>query len=147
MLDHDCQPALGELIEAAPNRLQVPPNLLRSLAAAKRHCPFEQRQSPRISLLLKGAADVSGSLPAFPRKDIRGRAIVCDVSLRGMRFLFDLQLWPGERVLLYLPEGQFAGEVARARRLQPQCYEIGLRLDSALPPELIRHFLSQQRSS
>ncbi|HUE71030.1 MAG TPA: PilZ domain-containing protein [Pirellulaceae bacterium] len=145
MLDHDCHPSFGELIDAAPNRLQVPATLLRALSVAERHCQFDQRQSPRIPLMLKGAADVSSTLPAFPRGDIRGRVIVCDASLRGMRFLFDQQLWPGERVRLLLPESQFTGEVARARRLQPHCYEIGVRLDAALSQNLIRQFLSQQR--
>ncbi len=146
MLDHDCDAGLGELIDAAPNRLQVSANLLRTLTVAERNCPFDQRQSPRIPVMLKGAVDVSGPLPAFPRKDIRGRAIVCDASLRGMRFLFDQQLWPGERVLLYLLEGKFGGEVSRARRLQASCYEIGVRLDAPLSQDLIRKLLAKRPS-
>jgi hypothetical protein len=145
VLDQDCHAPFAELIAAAPNRLQAPGSLIRALTVADRHCHFEQRQSPRIPLLLHGAAEVAGPLPAFPRGDIRGKAIICDVSLRGMRFLFDLQLWPGERVNLFLPDVQFSGEVARARRLQSHCYEIGIRLDAALPPLLIKQFMAQQR--
>jgi hypothetical protein len=147
VLGHDCHAPFSEVIDAAPNRLQVPATLVRALAASERHCEFDQRQSPRIPLMLKAAVDVSRPLPAFPRADICGRAIVCDASLRGLRFLFDQQLWPGERVSLFVPEAQFTGEVARARRLHPQCYEIGLRLDAPLSPELIRSFLAQQRMS
>src|SRR5687768_13404686 len=143
MLDHDCHSSFVELIETAPSRLQVPASLVRTLAVAERHGQFDQRQSPRIPLLLQAAAEVSSTFPAFPRGDIRGRAIICDASLRGMRFLFDQQLWPGERVRLYLPDAQFTGEVARARRLQSHCFEIGARLDAPLSQDLIRKFLTQ----
>ena len=144
MLDHDCHPSFGELIDAAPNRLQVPQTLVRALHVAERHCQIEQRQSPRIPLLLAAAAEVPGPLPAFPRGDVRGRAIVCDASLRGMRFLFDQQLWPGERVRLTLPDVQLTGEVARSRRIQSHCYEIGIRLDAPLSQDMIRTFHAQQ---
>ena len=146
MLDHDSHPSFGELIDAAPNRLEVPSTVLRALLVAERHCQIEQRQSPRIPLMLKAAVDIAATLPAFPRGDDRGRAIVCDASLRGMRFLFDQQLWPCERVRLYLPEHQFTGEVARARRIQAHCYEIGLRLDAPLSQDMIRYFHALQRA-
>lgn len=145
MLDQDCHASHAELIAAAPNRLQIPGALARALTVAERRCEVEQRQSPRILLMMPAAVDVSSSLPAFPRGDIRGQAIVCDASLRGMRFLFDQQLWPGERVSLYLPEALLKGEVARARRLQAHCYEIGVRLDAPLSQPLIREFMAQQR--
>ncbi len=147
MLDQDRHAPFAELIAAAPSRLQIPTSLARALTVAQRHSHIEQRQSPRIGLLLHAAAEVAGPLPAFPRTDTRGKAIICDASLRGMRFLFDQQLWPGERVSLFLPEAQLSGEVARARRLQPQCYEIGIRLDAALPPALIKQFMAQQRGA
>lgn len=147
MLDQSCHPSFGELVASAPERLELSPNLARTLSAAHRHCQFDQRQWPRIPLMLQAAVELSSPLAAFPRGDIRGRAIVCDASVRGMRFLFDQQLWPGDRVRLFLAEAQFEGEVVRARRLEARCYEIGLRLETPLSQDMIRHFLAQKRQS
>ena len=78
---------------------------------------------------------------AFRRK----RGWVRDVSLRGIRFLYHEQLYPGERIRLWVPEAELSGEVARTLRMGERCYEIGARLDAAIPAKLLKRLLAARR--
>jgi hypothetical protein len=84
---------------------------------------------------------VSQPLPAFSRADAPGGILIRDVSRRGLQFLFDQQLFPGEQLRIWLPETELKGEVIRCRRLGPRYYEIGVRLAAALSPALVRQLL------
>lgn len=134
----------AQLIDTAPLRLEDPAERSAPPAAFEgaRTIPCEQRQSPRASLRRRGAMQVSQTLPALTRADAPGGILVRDVSRRGLQFLFDEQLFPGEQLKIWLPETELRGEVIRCRRLGPRCYEIGVRLADALTPALVRHVLS-----
>ena len=143
MLDQADQAPFAQLIDAAPLRLEAPVEPLPPPSAdGARSVPFEQRQSPRITLRRRGAMQVSRPLPAFARASTPDGILVRDVSRRGLRFLFDQQLFPGEQLKIWLPEAELTAEVTRCRRLGPRCYEIGVRLASALTPVLVRQLLS-----
>ena len=144
MLDQNCQAPFAQLIDAAPLRLETPPErtVPRGTAAATPF-PFEQRQSPRIEHRRRGAMQVADPIPAIRRTATPDGILVRDVSRRGMRFLFDQQLFPGEKLRIWLPEAELRGDVMRCRRLGPRCYEVGVRLADALAPALIRQLLSQ----
>lgn len=144
MLDQVSQSPFSQLINAAPLRLQVPVESPVPLAASAgaQSIPFDQRQAPRVNFRRRGAMQVSQPLPTCSRTDAHGGILVWDVSRRGLRFLFDEQLFPGEQLRIWLPETELKGEVIRCRRLGPRCYEIGVRLADALAPELVRQLLS-----
>jgi PilZ domain-containing protein len=134
----------AQLIAAAPLRLQVP--VEPAPAVACDDAPLvrvEQRQSQRASLRRRGAMQVSQSLPALNRAAAPGGILVLDVSRRGLRFLYDEQLFPGEQVRIWLTETELQGEVIRCRRLGLHCYEIGIRLADPLAPALVRRMLTE----
>lgn len=134
------------LIQAAPCRLQWSGELDHWLAdpPGGSTSQFDERQMARLPGFHPAAAEVTKALPAFPRAGTRAQAIITDISLRGLRLVFDLQLWPGERVAVWLPDWELTGEVVRCRRLGQNCFEIGIRLAAAIPPRLLRQFLSER---
>jgi len=84
---------------------------------------------------------------AYHRYYMRGKAIVLrgnttlagytkDVSRQGVGFLSPVQLLPKERVKLRLPTAELSLEVARCRRVENGCFEVGARF--ALEPGLIK---------
>lgn len=143
MPDQASPSPFAQLIADAPLRLQSPPGLASSEAAdGGRITAVERRQTPRASLHRRGAIQVSQPLPAITRAEALSGILVRDVSRRGLRFLYDEQLFPGEQVKIWLPDTELQGEVIRCRRLASHCYEIGVRLVDALASAQVRHLLS-----
>jgi hypothetical protein len=100
--------------------------------------PVEDRQAARVPTFARAAMCISRGLPAFPRDGTVVGTIVVDVSLRGVRLLYDEQLFPREEVCIWLPGTELHGEVARCRRLSAKCYEAGVRLDAPFPSSLLK---------
>lgn len=147
MLEHAGAGVYEPLIARAPAHLEMPrdagarPAGGRGAGAA----PIDQRRTARIPTLIRAAAEVSQPLEAIPRGDTRAQVWVRDVSLRGIRFLYHEQLYPGERIRLWVPEAELSGEVARTLRVGERCYEIGARLDAAIPAKLLKRLLAARR--
>jgi len=91
----------------------VPPRLQEARRFVRQHCP------------MRAILDVSASLPAFPREPARHVVLMKDISRQGASFLHAEQLFPGERIELTLPTGRIRYTVARCRRHNDRCYEIG----------------------
>lgn len=149
MLDQISSEPFDHLIASAPCRLTLGAELSAYLNGSQRAAasPIDERLTGRIAAYMRAAVDVWQELPAFPRRELLAQAIITDVSLRGMRFLFDQQLFPGERVAVWLPQVELTGEVARCRRLAKNGYEIGVRLQAPLPAGQLKQFLVQRRQA
>jgi hypothetical protein len=92
----------------------------------------DRRQFARFYYRRKAIVKTLPSLPKLAREETLVCVYVRDVSRLGVGFLYNQQLFPGERCLLYIPElGNRCVEVASCRRLEAGCYSIGSFFRSA----------------
>lgn len=86
----------------------------------------ERRRYPRYYYRRKGVVKTVCGLPKLAREESLSCVYLRDISRRGVAFLFDKQLFPGERCLVYIPElGNRLVQVASCRKLQAGCFAIG----------------------
>lgn len=86
----------------------------------------DRRRSPRFFFRRKAVVKTLGGLPKLPREETLACVYLRDISRRGVAFLFDKQLFPGERCQMFIPElGNRQVEIASCRRLAAGCYSIG----------------------
>ena len=109
-----CRIELPDQFANLENRRGVLPTQANDMRRAARvYCPGK--------LLIESFA----SLPAIPRNHQYVVGYSVDISSSGIRFLHDTELFPGERVTLWTSAQQLSCTVARCRRLNANCYEVG----------------------
>ncbi len=59
-----------------------------------------------------------------------GTALIKDLSKDGLAFLFDHQVYPTERLRVYVQRRVLQANATRCARVGHQCYEVGVRVDS-----------------
>jgi len=92
----------------------------------------EQRRFPRFHFRSRAILLYRPTLPALPRKPGRFIVLTKNVSRQGICFLHEEQLYPCERMTLWLPSGgQTEIEVVRCLRLHERCYDAGARFAHA----------------
>ena len=62
---------------------------------------------------------------SIPREHTIAQVMTRDISRSGIAFLHSEQLFPGERVSLWLPIGKRSYVVERCVELNDHCFEIG----------------------
>ena len=131
MLDlHHEQQLIDELWEAAGTKIRLPESFHAMFFAPHGATPvFHDNRRAYHRYYMRGKAIVL-------RGDATLAAYTKDVSRQGIGFLSPVQLLPKERVKLRLPKAQLSLEVARCRRVDQSCFEVGARF--ALEPGLIR---------
>ena len=129
MLAVDPQQRLDELLATAEDRLSVPRSVTAALTAQPQ--ADTRRRFARAVFARRAVLEIAQSLPAFPRAPGRYVVLTRDLSRSGIGFLHAAELYPGERVTLWLATGPVATEVARCVRHESRCYEIGVRFARA----------------
>ncbi len=92
----------------------------------------EQRRFPRFHFRSRAILLYRQTLPALPRDAGRYVVLTKNVSRQGICFLHEEQLFPCERMTLWLPSGSQAEvEVVRCMRVNERCYDVGVRFMNA----------------
>lgn len=90
-----------------------------------------RRRFVRAAFHRRVVLELQQTFPSVPREERNYVILTRDLSRSGIGFLHAEQLYPGERVRLWLPTGPVATEVTRCRRHDARCYEIGVRFARA----------------
>jgi hypothetical protein len=122
--------AFHQLIAEVPLLVVLPPELdgfFEELGYTPSN-PFDERRAPRLRLRCPALLEVTRTLPSARRETGLAHVLVSDVSRLGFGLLHHEQLWPEERITLWLPSHHLHATVVRCRRRGPSCYEIGAEL-------------------
>lgn len=127
MLEEDYTNCLNKLLENCEHQLVIPSQLRDSLAkrGPTPPAPNDLRKFVRYHFNGLGILELSETFPSIHRENGVARVITRNVSRGGIAFLHSEQLFPGERVTLWLPSGKFNYVVVRCTAHHPRCYEIG----------------------
>lgn len=126
----DCQ----RVIDSVPCLVEVPSALAELLQEEgyAAPSPMEERKYARYRYCRPAALQIIEDLPLLPRMRKIGGAYLVSVSIGGAAVLFDEQLYPRERVRIWIAADALTGTVARCRRVGPKCYEVGVMLDERI---------------
>ncbi len=121
-----------QLIEQIPCRVQVPLDWEEELEGEGYTTSYnnEFRANFRYRASRRAVLQIGEALPAFPRESGMFGALVQDFSRRGMGLLYHEQLLPEERVRVLLPSVSVDATVVRCCYRGPDCYALGLTLES-----------------
>ena len=90
---------------------------------------FEQRSNARLRVRTISSLRILYTMPFSKRTCLRSRALIKDLSKKGIGILLHEQLWPGERFCVELLGRLIIAEVVRCRKLGHRCFEIGSVID------------------
>jgi hypothetical protein len=131
MLEGNYPQRLAELVAETKLEINVPREW-QSIAA--RRGPVQpmpgdnRRRFVRFFFPTQAILELGQSLPTIDRRHAMHQVLTKDLSRDGICFLHSEQLFPHEQLVLWLPVGKKCFEVARCRRLNGRCYEIGARM-------------------
>jgi hypothetical protein len=92
----------------------------------------DKRRFPRQYMRVAAALEVLNTFAPLKRSSTPTRIYLKDASRTSVGFLHSEQLFPLERVAITAFEGaRWQVEVARCRRIQDHCFEVGGRLVAA----------------
>ena len=129
MLVKRCEQSFKQLIDSIENQIQLSEELLESLNSdrgATRSNPFELRANSRFRCCGECIATIAPDSFRMPGQDAQAIAIVRDLSRKGIGIIAHQQWFPEQLIDLQLENAKVSARVARARRLGPACYEVGL---------------------
>ena len=131
MLDADYPRRLAELMAAAPCAIDPPDDWadIQSRRGAQQSRIDERRRFVRFWFPSRCLLELDQSIPAVPRTRQIHQAWTRDVSRGGISFLHSEQLYPGERLRLWLTSGRLDCIVHRCERHNLQCWEIGVEIE------------------
>jgi hypothetical protein len=133
MLEEDYSRELNRLLGACECDVAVPSEW-RERAQRKGVIPpveGDRRQFVRHYFHRRVILEFGQTFPAIPRQHTVTQAVTGDLSRSGISFLHSEQLFPGERVSLWLPDGKRSYTVARCTQRNESCFEIGAVLSDA----------------
>jgi hypothetical protein len=127
MLEDDYQRQLSKLLAACECDVAVPSEWQdrlsrRGLGPAM---PSDRRRFVRHTFPCRAILEMRQTLPAIPRRHIIKQVVTRDLSREGIGFLASQQLYPGERIALWLPRGKKNLTVVRCVEHGENCYEVG----------------------
>lgn len=133
MLDqmHDSLDSL-EALESLPSQVVLPAgwqaDTERPVPLAT--CLDDMRHYTRYKYRTQAMLIIGSSLPALNRTPGKTVVFTKDVSREGIAFYTDAQLFPRERLRMWLPGQAIQSiRVARCRKLQDHCFEVGARFE------------------
>ncbi|HUG89200.1 MAG TPA: PilZ domain-containing protein [Planctomycetaceae bacterium] len=135
MLDRNYPQRLAELMAGADCRIEPPADWdgVRSRRGAQQTRLDERRRFVRFWFPSECLLEVSGSLPSVPRESEFCRVWTRDIARGGMSVLHSAQLYPGERVRLWLASGRLECVIRRCRRHNARCFELGMEIERITP--------------
>jgi hypothetical protein len=126
MLEGDYSETLNTLLQHLPTNVWLPAGWEEApRSAGKPSLPGDRRRYARVPLQTEAVCEILPTLPAIERPHGLMKVYTKDISRGGVAFLTPLQLYPKERILLWMSNGKLACEVMRCSKLGEKCYEIG----------------------
>ena len=125
MLENHRQQSFGQLIESLEMRIQLTEllvDLFESERSVARTNPFELRTSTRFpcnGACITRVADIDFRMPG---QELESRAIVQDLSRKGVGIITHQQWYPEQALELQMPSATLSTRVARVRKLGPFCF-------------------------
>ena len=135
MLEEDYSKLLNKLLETCECDLAVPRELQDRLTR-RGVVPLtqdDQRQYIRHHFNGPGVLEYDETFSSIPREHTIAQVMTIDISRSGIAFLHSEQLFPGERVSLWLPVGKRSYVVERCVEHNDSCFEIGAALADNVP--------------
>ncbi len=129
MLVENRQQSFEQLIASLDMRIQLTESLIESLGMERgvtRTNPFEHRRAARFRCNGECITRISEQSFHMPGQEAESRAIVRDLSRKGVGIIAHQQWYPEQTVVVQMPKATVTARVARVRKLGPNCFEIGL---------------------
>jgi hypothetical protein len=129
MLENHRQQSFGQLIASLEMRVQLTESLIELFGSERsvaRTNLFELRASTRFPChgeCITRVVDIDFRMPG---QELESRAIVQDLSRKGVGIITHQQWYPEQALELQMPSATLSTRVARVRKLGPFCYEVGL---------------------
>ncbi len=135
MLEDNYLRRLNKLIEACECDLAVPSEWQDCLTrrGVIQPIPGDRRQYIRHHYNGRGVLEYDETFSSIPREHTFAQVATRDVSRGGIAFLHSEQLFPGERVSLWLPIGKRSYVVERCVEHNDSCFEIGATVADNVP--------------
>jgi len=129
MLESDYRLQVNQLLAALDNRIELPPQWSDYFAkrGAMPTAYNEQRRFVRHYCRARAVLEIQQCLPEVRREHTFEAVYLKDISRNGISIVHSSQLFPEERCTLWLPDRKLSAIVVRSKRLNPQCYVVGLR--------------------
>jgi len=125
MLERSDPGQLNQLLKSLECNAQVPSHLqdLFSRRGVIEPTFDERRRFVRRHFPSKVVLELSQTVPGVSRDHKFYCVLTKDMSRNSIAILHSEQLYPGERLLLWLPIGKLRCQVSRCRRHNSQCFE------------------------
>ena len=135
MLEDDYSRQLNKLLEACECDLAVPSEWQDRLTrrGVIQPIPGDRRRYVRHHFNGQGVLEYDETFSSIPREHTIAKVATRDVSRGGIAFLHSEQLFPGERVSLWLPIGKRSYVVERCVEHNDSCFEIGAAVADNVP--------------
>jgi hypothetical protein len=132
MLENDYSKVLTKLLDTCECDLAVPSEWEVRLEQRGVIDPVldDRRQHVRHRFSCWAVLQCDQTFPSIPRESALTQVLTSNVSRDGLAFLHSEQLFPGERVLLWLPIGKRVYVVERCIEHEDNCFEIGASITS-----------------
>lgn len=129
MLDDNYHEQLKQLLLVTECPVQLPAQWSDFFDQKDNLQPYhsDKRRFVRRNFRSRCILDLEQSLPGVPREQKSYGVYSKDISRNGIAFLHSEQLFPGEKICVWLPTSKVRVTVARCRRHAEFCYEIGAK--------------------
>ena len=130
MLEDDYQRRLDQLLASCECDVAVPQQwqAQSSRRGVIAPIPGDRRRFVRHYFSAQVMLEYGQTFASIPRERTVCKVVTRDVSRDGIAFVNAEQLYPGERVTIWLPGGKRTYIVARCRAHGDDCFEIGASL-------------------
>ena len=127
MLAVDYQAKLEQLLHSLNWNIEIPDEWSDYFEDTGRPAVFadDQRHNQRLKIRTCGVMWFEKSLPIRPRSKEPFGIYTRDFSRQGTGFLSPCEIYPEEQVRIVLPTFWVQVKVARTRRINSHCYEVG----------------------
>jgi hypothetical protein len=137
MLAVDYRKKLDQLIHSMNWKIEIPDEWAGYFEDTGRPTAFadDQRHNQRLKIRTCGVLWFEKAIPIRSRTKEPMGIYTRDFSRQGTGFLSSCEIYPEEHVRIVLPTFWVQLKVARARRLNAKCYEIGAVLSRQHEPD------------
>jgi hypothetical protein len=127
MLEEDYRSTLNQLLEKLECHVQVPDKWddFYDRRGPMPATSEDRRRFARLHCPGRAVLQMETTLPAIERGQQVHCVLTKDISRGGLSFLHTEQLFPEERIKLWLPIGKHDALIVRCQRRNENCYEIG----------------------
>ncbi len=135
MLEDDYTRCLNKMLETCECNVTVPRQWQGRLTqrGVIDPVPDDRRNYIRHHFNSQAVLEYDETFSSIPREHTIVKVITLDISRGGIAFLHSEQLFPGERVSLWLPIGKRSYVVERCVEHNDSCFEIGAAVADNVP--------------